>query len=182
MPPDSMSTSSAQPSRTVTLVDESGSPVGELDVVAAHTAPGFAHLACSAVVFGPGDTVLMQRRSEDKSTFAGQWSNTCCTHPMPGESPIDAAERRVKEELGISVVLRAAGSFRYRAVDAATAMVEHELDTVCIATVTETYQTAPNHVEVAEARWMPIDEALARTDLTPWCLMVLRLALSARDA
>jgi isopentenyl-diphosphate Delta-isomerase len=183
-----------EPGRTVTLVDECGVTTGELDVVSAHTAPGYAHLACSAVVFGPGDTVLMQRRADSKPTFGGQWSNTCCTHPYAEEDGQVAAERRLFEELGIAVALRPAGTFRYRAEDTLTGMVEHELDSVYIAKVDTLLDTVPDAHEVAETRWMPLQEVLDRvalrhvgettptTPTTPWCDMVLRLALSARDA
>jgi isopentenyl-diphosphate Delta-isomerase len=179
------------PGRCVTLVDAWGVVSGELEVVAAHTAPGFAHLACSAVVFGPDNTVLMQRRAETKSTFGGQWSNTCCTHPFTGESPQVAAERRLLEELGVTITLRPAGTFRYRAEDRVTGMVEHELDSVFIASVDTLLETSPDADEVSETRWMPLDEVLDRvaqrhcgdsSPTTPWCDLVLRLALSARDA
>ncbi len=179
------------PRRTVTLVDEYGVAGAEIDVLVAHTAPGFAHLACSAVVFGPDDTVLMQRRADAKQTFGGRWSNTCCTHPLPGESGQAAAERRLFEELGITVTLRPAGTFRYRAEDPVTGMVEHELDWVYIANLDARIDTFPDAAEVAETRWMTVTEIRDRIAMrhpgetspaTPWCDMVLRLAVSARDA
>lgn len=171
----------------VLCVDAYGGPVGQLDVVSAHTAPGTMHLACSAVVFGPDDTVLVQRRADHKPTFAGQWSNTCCTHPFPQESPHRAAERRLTEELGISVSLRPAGLFRYRAVDEVTTMVEHELDHVFIGETPITLQTVPERAEVAESAWITLHETCQRIErgdpcLTPWFAMVMRLACAARTA
>ncbi len=168
--------------RRVTLVDAAGNPSGEMDVVLAHTSPGHIHIACSAVVFGPGDTVLMQRRADHKPTFGGRWSNTCCTHPLADELPHLAAQRRIYEELGIGVELRPVGTFRYRAEDPLTAMVEHELDHVSIATVDTTdvaFRLEPN--EVAEVRFVPLTD-VSLLDLTPWFDMVIRLALSGRDA
>jgi isopentenyl-diphosphate Delta-isomerase len=168
--------------RSVTLVDVFGESVGDMEVVAAHTAPGFLHLACSAVVFGPENTVLLQRRADDKPTFGGKWSNTCCTHPFAGETPIAAATRRTLEELGISVALSPAGTFRYRAVDSLTGMVEHEVDHVSIATVDSAELAfALDPSEVAEVAFVPLD-ILATLDLTPWFAMVMHIALSARGA
>ncbi len=168
--------------RRVTLVDAHGEPAGDMDVVAAHTAPGSIHLACSAVVFGPDQTVLLQRRADHKPTFGGLWSNTCCTHPFSGELPHHAAQRRMQEEIGVSVTLFPVGSFRYRAVDPITGMVEHEFDHISIATVASTELAfALNHDEVAEVAFVPID-AVADLKVTPWFDTVLRIALLGRDA
>ncbi len=169
-------------SRSVTLVDASGTISGEMEVVAAHTAPGYLHLACSAVVFGPGDTVLLQRRADLKPTFGGKWSNTCCTHPLTGELPIDAASRRMGEEIGLKVALSPAGSFRYRAVDALTGFVEHELDHISIGSVERTdLEFVLDANEVAEVAFVKFDD-VAALDLTPWFSMVFQIALSARGA
>jgi isopentenyl-diphosphate Delta-isomerase len=165
--------------RTVTLVDAFGNPQGEAEVVAAHTAPGQLHLACSAVVFGPGDTVLMQRRADHKPTFGGLWSNTCCTHPFVNESATAAAERRIFEELGIRVLLTPAGSFRYRAVDPISLLVEHELDHISIGfSDPGDLSFDLHHDEVAEVAFVPIGE-IGSLSVTPWCDMVMRIALSA---
>jgi isopentenyl-diphosphate Delta-isomerase len=178
--------SSGAPTRLVVLVDAAGNPIDDMEVVAAHTLPGHAHLACSAVVFGPNDTVLMQRRADHKPTFGGRWSNTCCTHPYPGEAPHEAAERRMREEIGFATPLRPVGSFRYRAVDPITELVEHEFDHVSVATLDSqdvTFLLDEN--EVAEVGFVPVSDVLAlqSTPLaTPWLEMVLRIALSGRDA
>jgi isopentenyl-diphosphate Delta-isomerase len=166
----------------VTLVDASGQPVGDMNVLAAHTAPGFLHMACSAVVFGPDDTVLLQRRADHKPTFGGKWSNTCCTHPFAGELPHQAAGRRMHEELGLQTELVPAGSFRYRAVDDVTGMVEHEFDYVSIGRL-GTRDAAFNldPAEVAEVAFVPIRD-LDSFALTPWFPMVLSIALSARQS
>jgi isopentenyl-diphosphate Delta-isomerase len=169
-------------SRTVTLVDAYGAPQGELEVVAAHTDPGKLHLACSAVVFGPDETVLMQRRADHKPTFGGLWSNTCCTHPLAAEGTVAAAERRIFEELGIRVALTPAGSFQYRAVDPISLLVEHELDHISIGFGDpDALSFALNHDEVAEVAWVPLSQ-LHTLPLTPWCDMVMRIAISAHQS
>jgi isopentenyl-diphosphate Delta-isomerase len=169
-------------SRMVTLVDPTGQPLGEMDVYSAHTAPGFLHLACSAVVFGPDDTVLLQRRADDKPTFGGKWSNTCCTHPYADELPHQAAGRRMREELGFQTPLVPAGSFRYRAVDAITGMVEHELDYVSIGSVdTRNVPFRLDDAEVAEVAFVPVHD-LGALSVTPWFQMVFSIALSARES
>lgn len=172
--------------RRVTLVDTVGSAAGEMDVVEAHTAPGYVHIACSAVLFGPDDTVLLQRRADHKATFGGYWSNTCCTHPYSDEVPHQAAQRRLHEELGIAVELRPVGTFRYRAEDPVTGMVEHELDHVSIATLgTTDLAFHLDRNEVAEVAFVPIADVatdVATLNLTPWFDMVLRIARCGKNA
>ena len=59
------------------------------------------------------------------------WSNSCCSHPGPGESIAEAASRRLKEELNISTDLIYLNSFEYRVV-LGNAAFEHEIDHVFI--------------------------------------------------
>jgi putative membrane protein len=49
---------------------------------------------------------LIQRRALDKYHPSGLWTNTCCSHPLPGETNIDAANRRLMEEMGIKIKKR----------------------------------------------------------------------------
>lgn len=44
---------------------------------------GLLHRAFSAFVFRPSDgKLLLQQRAAEKITFAGMWTNTCCSHPL----------------------------------------------------------------------------------------------------
>ena len=61
---------------------------------------GLHHLAISVFLFA-GGRLLLQRRAAGKYHCGGQWANTCCTHPHWGETSLDAAGRRLDEELGI---------------------------------------------------------------------------------
>ena len=109
--------------------------------------------------------------------FAGRWSNSCCTHPTPGESLQAAACRGLKDELGLTVAeLLPAGSFTYRAFDAASGMVEHERDFVFVG-VTRISSAVPHLDHVGEIALVPFSEALratSSTDGAPWASEVLR--------
>ena len=87
------------------LVDEAGVTIGTAEKLAAHQAPGLLHRAFSVFLFDPRGRLLMQRRALGKYHSPGVWSNTCCGHPYPGESPFAAAARRTHEELGVSPAL-----------------------------------------------------------------------------
>jgi len=157
-----------------------GPPVGRL---LAHRPPGILHLAVSVALVGPDGRWLLQRRAATKAAFPGQWANSCCTHPVPGEEPAAAAIRRVREELGLEVSeLTPAGSFTYRAPDPASGLVEHELDHVFLA-VTDTSSAAPDPAEIGDLARLPLAAALelvTSVSGTPWAGEVLELAARRR--
>ena len=49
--------------------------------------------------------MLIQRRALSKYHTAGLWSNTACSHPRKNELTLEAANRRLIEEMGISTDL-----------------------------------------------------------------------------
>jgi|SRR5579884_2081328 len=156
-----------------------GRPIGREE---AHQAPGVLHLAVSVQVVDPDGTWLLQRRAGSKAAFAGGWTNTCCTHPHVGESPAEAAVRRLGEELGLVVPsLQAAGVFVYRADDPASGLVEHEVDHVFV-TVVDTAGASVDPGEIAELARLSYPEALALATSprgTPWAGEVLRRSFDA---
>ena len=70
------------------------------------------HRAFSLFIFNDKDELLLTQRSNEKITFPGMWTNTCCSHPLAdvageseeadGAGAKRAAQRRVKDELGIA--------------------------------------------------------------------------------
>jgi isopentenyl-diphosphate delta-isomerase type 1 len=44
---------------------------------------GLLHRAFSVFLFRPKDgRLLLQKRADEKITFPGMWTNTCCSHPL----------------------------------------------------------------------------------------------------
>ncbi len=159
----------------VVTVDEDGRPTGVMNKAAAHRGAGVRHLAFSVVIFDHEERMLLQRRTEDKATFGGHWANACCSHPFPGESIVAAAERRVREELGVALVgATEQGRFSYAAIDPATGMGENELDVVVVGRIGS--DPVPDDGEIAELRWFTRAE-LASSDLlrAPWLDGVLEI-------
>lgn len=108
------------------LVDADDRELGTEEKLRAHRR-GVLHRAFSVFIVDARDRVLLQRRAPGKYHSAGLWSNSCCGHPRPGEDVREAAERRLLEEMGISVPLTPRGTFVYQArLD--NQLVEHELD------------------------------------------------------
>lgn len=187
-----MSTSPTDPAGIgtdqVVLVDELGEPVGTMGKLAAHAAPGHWHAAFSAMLVDPDGRLLLQRRAVSKYHFGGRWSNSCCSHPLPGESLADAVRRRVPEELGIDVSdhrLHLAGSFFYTAHDPASGLQEREYDRVVVVSDVDPSAVVPNRVEVDAIAWDTLAQARARCGdpavVTPWLPQVLDLLATHPD-
>lgn len=163
----------------VVLVDEQGLPRGTMEKLRAHSDPGHLHRAVSLCLFDEQDRVLLQRRADVKYHFSGRWSNSCCTHPRPGEDPAAAVIRRTREELGIAIDgLVECGTFVYRATDPRSGLVEWELDHVFAGVAVG--PMVPHPEEVSSVRWVVAsearDEASTSPSCTPWLGGVLDLA------
>lgn len=165
----------------VELVDPSGQPVGSATVSEAHTAPGQLHRAFSVLLFDPAGRTLLQQRASVKTRFPLRWANTCCGHPTPGTSVVEAATQRLAEELGVrGVPLVDVGVYTYRAEDQTTGRVEYEYDHVVIGRVAGDIAVAPDPAEVAATRWVPATSLVpAGEEYAPWLAGVLPIALAA---
>jgi len=112
---------------------------------------GERHRAVSVFLFDGRGRTLLQRRADGKYHSPGLWSNTCCGHPRPGESAMDAAQRRLREEMGIECALTHVTTFEYRA-DVGGGLLEHEVDHVFRGTFTGT--PTPDASEVGSWAWL----------------------------
>ena len=130
-------------------VDEHDRETGFVRKMTAHR-KGILHRAFSVFVFDEAGRLLLQRRADDKYHSGGLWSNTCCSHPRAGESLLEAAHRRLREEMGLECPLRAVFSFAYRAaLDGG--LVEHEFDHVVVGRFEGA--PAPDAREVGAWKW-----------------------------
>jgi len=114
----------------VILVDENDNELGFMDKLEAHE-KGLLHRAFSIFIFNSNNELLLQKRAIHKYHSGGLWSNTCCSHPKPGETLMDATNRRLHEELNLECPLNYAFSFQYK-VQFINGLTEHELDHVFI--------------------------------------------------
>jgi isopentenyl-diphosphate delta-isomerase len=134
----------------VVLVDEDDRDVGTMDKLEAHVR-GERHRAMSVFVFDGVGRVLLQRRAAGKYHSPGRWTNSCCGHPRVGEEAMDAARRRLFEEMGIDVALAPVARFTYRA-DVGEGLVEHEVDHVFAGRFDG--EPSPDPAEVDGWRWV----------------------------
>lgn len=112
----------------VVLVNEQDDQIGLMQKLEVHQ-KGILHRAFSVFIFNSNHELLLQQRALGKYHSEGLWSNTCCSHPLPGEKTADAAVRRLNEEMGIVAPLNFLYSFIYNA-ELDNGLTEHELDHV----------------------------------------------------
>ena len=134
----------------VILVDYLDNPLGEMKKGAAHASPHL-HRAFSVFLYHDGK-ILLQKRAENKYHCGGLWTNTCCSHPRPGEITLDAARRRLDEEMKIHVKrLEEIYSFVYY-YKFDNGICEFEFDHVIMGEYYGSYKLDPKEAEAAV--WM----------------------------
>ena len=166
----------------VLLVDEEDNEIGVMEKMQAHE-EALLHRAISIFIFNDKDELLLQKRAAVKYHSPLLWTNTCCSHPRPGEILIDAANRRLREEMNMACNLTYEFSFTYKAV-LDKGLTEHEFDHVFFGLSNEL--PVPNPEEVADWKYMSfaaIDEDMAAHPdaYTTWFKLMLEKIKSVRN-
>ena len=137
----------------VILVDENDNQVGLMPKLEAHQ-KGLLHRAFSVFIFNSKYELLLQKRASSKYHSGGLWTNTCCSHPREGEEILDAAKRRLIEEMGIDTSLRKVHDFIYKA-ELDNDLTEHEFDHVLYGIYNE--DPIINKDEADDFKWIDMD-------------------------
>jgi isopentenyl-diphosphate Delta-isomerase len=147
----------------VILVNEQDEQVGSMEKMEAHY-KGALHRAFSVFIFNNKGEMLLQQRAITKYHSGGLWTNACCSHPRPGESTNEAADRRLQEELGFSTSIKKIFDFKYNA-SFNNGLIEHEFDHVYVGNFQG--QVKPNPSEVQDYCYMTMKDILASTQSHP---------------
>ncbi|MDF2381411.1 isopentenyl-diphosphate Delta-isomerase [Nostoc ellipsosporum NOK] len=147
----------------VILVDEQDVELGTMEKMEAHR-QAVLHRAFSIFIFNKKNELLLHQRALSKYHSGGLWTNTCCSHPFPGEKTEEAASRRLQEEMGFQTPLQHAFSFVYKA-PFDNGLTEHEYDHVFIGTYEGT--VSPDPAEVADYCYKPVDEIVQSMQTHP---------------
>jgi isopentenyl-diphosphate delta-isomerase len=147
----------------VILVDQQNNQLGIMEKLEAHKR-AVLHRAFSIFIFNPNGQLLLQQRALTKYHSAGLWTNTCCSHPRPGEDNMEAAHRRLREEMGFDCALEEKFHFIYKAT-LENGLTEHELD--FIYTGLFDGDITVNKDEVSGYRWISMNELIADVKLNP---------------
>ncbi len=138
----------------VILVDNQDNPIGQMEKLEAHQ-KGLLHRAFSVFILNSKGEMLLQKRASGKYHSPNLWTNACCSHPLPGEQALQAAQRRLTEEMGFSCELKEIDAFIYK-TEFDNGLIEHEFDHVLLGQYEG--DISPNPDEVSEYKWLSISE------------------------
>lgn len=172
----------------VILVNEQDEEIGIEEKMPAHR-KGLLHRAFSVMLYRYNKEnkveFLLQKRASGKYHCGGLWTNTCCSHPQPGQGLLESAKIRLKEELvdiDVDIInLKKIGSFIYKA-EFQNGLTEYEFDHVLVAE----YNAAPKFVnpqEISILEWLDLETIKNKyqsnaDEFTPWFEQVFTMATS----
>lgn len=156
----------------VILVNELDEVIGQMEKMEAHI-KGELHRAFSIFIFNSKGEMLLQQRALKKYHSGGLWTNACCSHPRPTETTLDAANRRLKEEMGFSTDLTKAFDFMYK-VQFSNSLFENEFDHVFVGYYDGKVEINVDEVESYAFRTLEIVDARIKQHpnyFTEWFLI-----------
>ena len=113
------------------------------------------HRAISILILNSKWEMLLQQRAFNKYHCPWMWSNATCTHPLPNESNLEAAHRRLQEEMWFGTELEEIFEFCYTA-HFDNWLTENEYDHVFLWHYEGEISINPD--EVVDYKWIWIDE------------------------
>jgi isopentenyl-diphosphate delta-isomerase len=149
--------------KSLILVDESDNEIGAEEAAAVHK-EGKLHRAFSIFVFTSHGKLLLQRRAVTKNHSGGLWTNTCCSHPSPGDSLEKIVHTRLREEMGFDCELKKVLTFTYKA-KFDNGLSEYEYDHLFVGVYDG--EPKPDPTEVEGFKWMSIEELKADIRANP---------------
>ena len=158
----------------LTLCDRQGNPVGQATREVCHKGKGKPHLAFLAFIVDSDGSVVLTRRAKKKSLWALYWDASVVSHVLPGETPLSAANRRGKEELGVDVSFELLGGFYYFALHGKSS--ENEYCYVLLGTTGG--EVIANPVEIDAVKRISFSALLSDSKnspekYTPWLILSL---------
>ncbi|KAK6454915.1 isopentenyl diphosphate:dimethylallyl diphosphate isomerase [Scheffersomyces xylosifermentans] len=177
------------------VLDNDDKPVGagtkKLCHIMDNINDGLLHRAFSVFSFNEDGKLLLQQRADEKITFPGMWTNTCCSHPLcvPSELGItstsdsseinqlsaavkgakNAAQRKLEHELGIPYEDSPLHKFQYltrihyksASGDETSKWGEHEIDYILILQTKNDITINANYNEVKDYKYVSAEELKA---------------------
>ncbi len=141
----------------VILVDENDIQIGTMEKIGAHK-KALLHRAVSVFICNSKGEWLIQRRALNKYHSGGLWTNASCTHPYPDETSINAAYRRLMEEMGMECKLKELFCFTYKE-NLDNEITEFEFDHVFWGVSDQIPE--PNNDEVMEYKYISYKDMLS---------------------
>lgn len=136
------------------LVDENDQIIGTVWKREAHQNPKLIHREISVTLFNNQGEVLLQQRSLQKKNNPGSWQTSCAGHVKSGETPLQAAEREVREEIMRSPVELTFFQKRYKQHENKEARFFY----VYYGFIDKDTDLTPHPLEVAQLKWVKLLE------------------------
>jgi len=166
----------------VIAVDASDEPEGLVNRLEAHTGDGIRHRAFTVLVFDTEGNVLLAQRAPDKRLWDTHWDGTVASHPVEGQTQLEATRQRLEEELGVTPDqyddLRVTDKFEYKRYYLNDGL-EWEVCSVLQCTL-EDRTLDPDEEEVAGVMWVPYERLYEnprwyrQLRLCPWFEIAMR--------
>jgi len=86
----------------VVAVDARDEPQGLVNRLDAHTGEGVRHRAFTCLLFDEADRLLLAQRAARKRLWDTYWDGTVASHPVEGQSQVEATRERLEDELGLT--------------------------------------------------------------------------------
>lgn len=140
------------------------------------------HRAISVLILNSKWEMLLQQRALNKYHCGWMWSNTTCTHPFLNENNIDAAHRRLKEEMWFDTKLDEIFQFHYTA-HFDNWLTENEIDHVFLWYYD--WEINLNPEEANDYKWLSIEKlkediAINPQIYTQWFKIILEHYVSSQ--
>ncbi|MDS0299460.1 NUDIX domain-containing protein [Halogeometricum sp. S1BR25-6] len=166
----------------VIAVDADDNEQGLVNRLDAHTGDGTRHRAFTCLVFDGEGRLLLAQRAPNKRLWDTSWDGTVASHPVEGQSQVDATAQRLEEELGISPDqygdLRVTDKFEYKRYYE-NAGLEWEVCAVLKVTLEDT-TLDPDEEEIAGLLWVDYEHLhehpqwYRQLRLCPWFEIAMR--------
>jgi isopentenyl-diphosphate delta-isomerase len=137
----------ALPVELVEYVDGSDRPLGVMSLAAVHR-QSLSHRSVLVMLYDPRGKVYLQKRAATKQFYPGRYDVSASGHVKAGESRLEAAQRELEEELGIT-----AREMRVVATAPASPLTGYEFVTLFHAGKTAD-QPRPNPEEVSDGMFV----------------------------
>ena len=89
--------------KLIDVIYENGNPTGQQKTKPEIHELGLWHMAAHIWIYNSKGEILLQLRARDKDSFPGLLDISVAGHVDSGETPLEAAVREMKEEIGLSV-------------------------------------------------------------------------------
>lgn len=140
--------------KSLILVDEKDRTIGYSKYEIAHNKIKL-HSSVSVLILNSKDEILLQKINSVKINDGGLWAGTCKTHQYKGEKLINAAKRKLKNNLNINTKIKKLFTLKYK-LQTNEKIIEHELNHVYIGKYN--FDPEINTKEIEDYKWISINE------------------------